>query len=523
MDEGVVSETIRRPMVEIDRDPQIVLFGELPNETAKSETPAPKAPVSFLDPDPAEIRIGATRLREHLRATGVRDAVVVREVLRGLDFGRFEARYRSGGRPPFAPASMAGILLYGLMHGVSSLRELERFARADLGCMWVSGGNMPDHSVLGRFINRHEEELSALLFEQVVEAVLAKTGSSTRSVAGDGTVIEAMSSRYGVLKREAAAQRLAALPADARVERERLEAMLSTLDERRAANGGRGHTALNPDEPDAAVLRQKGMLGVRASYVPTVLANDARVVIDAEVGSSHELAPMQALLERQAEAVDEVLLDAGFRTESVLEMALEHELSVLMPATGGERASPAPKYFPQSAFHYDAQADVYRCPAGQTLKRQARYRKQHRRRYATSSCVTCPLRDQCTQRKKRVIERTRATELREGLAEVMAQPQARARYGQRQAMVEPVFSHLRGQQGLNRFRRRGLAKARLEFRLHIMAYNLSRAVAAALSRRISAFTRALRAFSALWRHRHRVFAAFGRPTIDPRLDRAAFA
>jgi hypothetical protein len=38
--------------------------------------------------------------------------------------------------------------------------------------MWVSGGNMPDHSVLGRFISKHEQELSALLFEQVVSRPL---------------------------------------------------------------------------------------------------------------------------------------------------------------------------------------------------------------------------------------------------------------------------------------------------------------------------------------------------------------
>ena len=44
-------------------------------------------------------------------------------------------------------------------------------------------------------------------------------------------------------------------------------------------------------------------------------------------------------------------------------------------------------------------------------------------------------------------------------------------------MVEPVFSVLRGKQGLNRFRRRGLSGVRLEFALHIMAYNLSRVVA----------------------------------------------
>lgn len=43
-------------------------------------------------------------------------------------------------------------------------------------------------------------------------------------------------------------------------------------------------------------------------------------------------------------------------------------------------------------------------------------------------------------------------------------------------MVEPVFSQLRGRQGLNRFRRKGLAGVKVEFALHAMAYNLGRAL-----------------------------------------------
>jgi hypothetical protein len=313
------------------------------------------------------------------------------------------------------------------------------------------------------------------------------------------------------------------LPEQASGERERLEKMLETLDERRAASGGRGHTVLNPGEPDATVLRLKNVLTTRAGYVPAVLANDARVVIDAEVGSSHELAPMHALLERQADAVDEVLLDAGFRTESVLEKAVEHDINVLMPATGGETTRRPPKLFPQDAFRYDAENDVYHCPAGQVLKRQARYRKQHRMRYASRACFTCPLRDQCTKQKRRVIERTRATELREGLAEVMAQPQARLRYSKRKSMVEPVFSHLRGQQGLNRFRRRGLAKVSLEFRLHIIAYNLGRAVAAALLLPRSVVVRAIGALTSMWQARGRFFANIGGTNAELHLQPALVA
>ena len=44
----------------------------------------------------------------------------------------------------------------------------------------------------------------------------------------------------------------------------------------------------------------------------------------------------------------------------------------------------------------------------------------------------------------------------------MAQPDNRTRYRRRQALVEPVFGHLRTGQGLNRFRRKGLKGVRVE-------------------------------------------------------------
>ena len=66
-------------------------------------------------------------------------------------------------------------------------------------------------------------------------------------------------------------------------------------------------------------------------------------------------------------------------------------------------------------------------------------------------------------------------EAKEALRGVMEHPQARKRYRCRQAMVG--VQCIAGQTGLNRFRRRGLSGVRLEFALHIMAYNLSRVVA----------------------------------------------
>ena len=471
---------IKRPVAKIDRDRQGSLFE---SQESAAKPPRVARPARFNNPDPSEIRIGASRLDEHLKQVGERDALVVRALLQEQDWSVFEARYSAAGRHAYHPALMSGIVLYGLMRGVSSLRELERLARVDLGCWWVSGGILPDHSVLGRFIHRHEAELSEELFAALVAATLKRTGSDRRSLAGDGTVLEAMSSRYGVLKREAAAHRLAALEASGEADGEegqRLARMCEVLDQRRARNEGRGHERLHPDEPDAVVVKQKNGAGSRPGYVPTVLANDARVVVDAELGIGHELAPMEAMVERLDARSSELLVDSGFRAASLLTKANERELEVLAPAHGGEAGTRRrqARYFRPDQFRYDRDRDEVICPAGQRLRRIAKYRNGSRRRYKTKACLACPMHDQCTSKKQRIVERTHATELREQLAQRMSTPHKQARYRQRKAMVEPVFSVLRLKQGLNRFRRRHARGARLELMLHLMAYNLGRAVAA---------------------------------------------
>ena len=198
-----MSKKIARPVVSLDRGSQQSLFGE--SYARPASMPArQRRQARFNNPDPGDLRVGNDTLYGHLERVGERDALVVREVLQALDWAGFEAHYSAQGRRAYHPALMSGIVLYGLMRGVNSLRDLERFARVDLGCWWVSGGIFPDHSVLGRFIHRHEAQLSESLFAEVVEAALERTGSGRQSLAGDGTVIAAMSSHFGVIKREAA-------------------------------------------------------------------------------------------------------------------------------------------------------------------------------------------------------------------------------------------------------------------------------------------------------------------------------
>lgn len=120
--------------------------------------------------------------------------------------------------------------------------------------------------------------------------------------------------------------------------------------------------------------------------------------------------------------------------------------------------------------------------------------------YGAGTCGDCPLRAKCTKAAQgRRIKRYPEDEQREALRVVMQHPQARRVFSQRKAIVEPVFGSLRCQQGLNRFRRRGLAAVSREFALHVMAHDLSRAVAL-LKERSALMLAALRAMRTLTAH-----------------------
>ena len=166
----------------------------------------------------------------------------------------------------------------------------------------------------------------------------------------------------------------------------------------------------------------------------------------------------------------------------MIDATLERDISLLCPQGQWPAKTKEEGLFHKSAFSDDPSTDTYRCPAGETLILFSKSAETARTRalsvYAASGCTDCKLRANCTKAAQgRRIKRYPEDAQREALRQVMQHRQARRIFSQRKAIVEPVFSSLRGQQGLNRFRRRGLQAVKREFALHAMALNLSRAVA----------------------------------------------
>ncbi len=109
-----------------------------------------------------------------------------------MDVSGFEAAYRLGraGQAPFAPRVLLSLLIYAYSHGIRSSRAIERLCGRDAGYRFIVGEDIPDHTVIARFRQRHVDRMKHV-FLQVLdlcrEAGLIRLGL----VALDGTKVRA--------------------------------------------------------------------------------------------------------------------------------------------------------------------------------------------------------------------------------------------------------------------------------------------------------------------------------------------
>lgn len=119
-------------------------------------------------------------------------ALYVSDVVDQLDLSGIMRSYEDEmrGRPPYHPAMMVKLLVYGYCIGKTSSRKIERATYEDVGFRVLACNQQPDHDSIAEFRKRHLQEL-AKLFVQVLQlcqrAGLVKLGH----VAIDGTKIRA--------------------------------------------------------------------------------------------------------------------------------------------------------------------------------------------------------------------------------------------------------------------------------------------------------------------------------------------
>lgn len=452
--------------------------------------------VQFVDPDPTHLWAGQAALGSFLRDHGQGWVLAVRVFMRQRDWTAFEADYKPGGRPAAHPATMMSLALLGTLEGATSLRDLERLARVDLRAWWLTGGLMPDHSAIGRFLNRHASLIGKEFFEDLTRAIVKLVGEFNGTIAVDATVIQAAASRLRTIKQEAARAvaaeakaRAQAAPNDERLAKAAVlaEDVVKTAEERSAIRRAKGRenpdAPVSPTEPSAMIQPLKSGQ-IAPSYQSCIAVDANRIVLAHCIEPSSEPAAVPDLVERTAavtaRSVTTLLGDGRYNCFSTLTLASLLGIELLAPANRNDKSHKPGKHFDKSRFIYDINSNTYMCPADKVLAARTPGQDDEGRTYTpyrATGCSTCPLRDKCCKgQSNREVKRYDHEPLREALTEHMAKAESKAKYAKRQTSVEPVFAETKGIGGFVRFGRRTTEGRLLEQSLHYAAHNLRRAL-----------------------------------------------
>jgi hypothetical protein len=169
------------------------------------------------------------------------------------------------------------------------------------------------------------------------------------------------------------------------------------------------------------------------------------------------------------------LADRGyFRGEEVLKCGEAGIIPLVpKPLTSGSRADGR---FDKRDFIYNAKRDEYRCPAGKraiwrfsTVEDGLTIHK-----YWPSACPRCPIKAQCTPAPYRRITRWEHEAVLDTMQRRLDRTPEASRL--RRQTVEHPFATLKAWMGATHFLTKTLPNVRTEMSLHVLAYNLKRAM-----------------------------------------------
>jgi transposase len=365
------------------------------------------------------------------------------------------------GMPPYHPALMLKVLLYGYATGVTSSRKLEARLAADVGFMYLAGQARPDHKTISSFRRRHLAAFSGLFLQVLVlcqKAGLVKLGR----VALDGTKVKANASKHKAMSYGRLNEREAALAAEVQAILDEAEAVdaaedklygeargdelppelrtregrLARIREARAAledeareRTGRADAVPDPKaqrnftDPASRIMRSKPDGWVQAYNVGAAVDDTAQVIVATSVTvETTDTRTLPALVDQitanTGRAPRRLLADAGYCSDDNLAALAERGIDASIALGRDRHGAPLPP------------SPRGRIPAG--LSRRERMGRKLR---------------------------TKA---------------GRAHYARRKTIVEPVFGQIKEARGFRRFSLRGLEQVQAEWQLVAAVHNLGK-------------------------------------------------
>ena len=422
--------------------------------------------------------------------------------LGGLGFGRAEPE--ATGRPGYHPSVLLKLYIYGYLNRVQSSRRLEREAGRNVEVMWLTNRLMPDHKTIADFRKDNGAAIRKVCSQFV--ALCRQLGLFAASgVAVDGSKFKAVNNRDRNFTAAKMQRRMEQIdksvaryldqldsadreePSQARTTKtarltEKIAKLKEEMQRLKALEAQRLATPdqqISLSDPDARSMATSGRgSGVVGYNVQAAVDTKHHLIVAHEVTNVGSDRSQLADISNKAKAelgVErlEVVADRGYFNSEEILACEEAGITVTLPKplTSGAKAQGR---FGKQDFRYLADEDVYLCPAGERLT----YRftsEEHGlilRRYWTTACPTCAIRDRCTKGKERRISRWEHEHVLEAVQRRLDEnPQAMR---QRRETVEHPFGTIKSWMGATHFLMKGLKNVRTEMALNVLAYNLTR-------------------------------------------------
>lgn len=422
------------------------------------------------------------------------------EQLNLAELGFSKVKLAGKGRPPYHPADLLKLYLYGYLNRVRSSRRLEAECQRNIEVLWLLNRLSPDHKTIANFRKDQRKGIQAVC-RAFVQFCRKADLISSELIAIDGSKFHAVASRSKAVSTKELVRQQAQLE-------ERIARYLSELDQvdqteegtlnRAQVEGAiRQLRAMQDDvatrllfleemglhqhvvgEPEAQLMQDGQKRIVPAYNVQSAVDERHKLIVHHEVvtdaNDQNQLLPMatatKAVLEQEQLSA---VADAGYSNGEQLTGCEQAGITPYVALNRAVNNQGDGTLYDRSLFRYDAQNDCYRCPTDQLLVRKQINRAKHAVVYQGIACGECQMKSQCTQAKQRLIRRHFDEETFSRVqARLEANPDIMRR---RKAIVEHPFGNLkRWIMGDGRFLLRGLKGAQTESALAILAYNLRR-------------------------------------------------
>ena len=396
--------------------------------------------------------------------------------------------YSSTGRPSIDPELMVRMLLVGYCLGIRSERRLCEDVGLNLAYRWFCRLDLddpvPDHSTFSK--NRHgrfrDSHILRHVFERVVDACIG-----AGLVGGEGFAVDA-----SLIEADANKQR--ALPGaewrkkdHSESTRRSVQDYLATLDD--AAFGAASAVPpkfVSPSDPAAQWTGAHKGPAFFAYATNYLIDTDNAVIVDVEASRAirqAEVGAAKTMIERTQKRFflrpDHLAADTAYGSAENLHWLVEEKrITPHIPVI--DKSARGDGSFSREHFAYDADHDIYICPADKTLRTtgtRVNDGDTFLYRAAKADCDTCPLKPRCCPKSPaRKIPRS-IYETSRDVARSLADTAAFKKSRHDRKRVEMLFAHLKRILKLGRLRLRGPTGAKDEFLLAATAQNLRKLAA----------------------------------------------